>query len=330
MGWLATTPTAWPLPVVQDVLDHLVHVVRLVVGVRDEGVQRPVVLGGGREVGVLGEGGRLGEVVGGEVGQEGLHVFDGVLLVPGHVVGHAGAGVVGARPAQLLEADVLARHRLDHVGSGDEHVRGLIDHHREVGDGGGVDRAARAGADDEGDLRDDARGVDVAAEDLGEEAERRDALLDAGAAAVVDADDRAAGLQREVHDLHDLLAVHLAERAAEDREVLRVDADGAAVHGAVAGDDAVAVRAGGVDAEAGRAVPRELVELGERPLVDEQIDPLPGRQLPLGVLLGHRPRRSGVRGLLRPPPEVGDLACGGVDVGFRHGPRLLLVLGDLR
>jgi hypothetical protein len=48
-------------------------------------------------------------------------------------------------------------------------------------------------------------------------------------------------LQREVHHLHDLLAVYLTQGAAEDGEVLREDGHRAALDGAVAGDDAVAV-----------------------------------------------------------------------------------------
>ncbi len=91
---------------------------------------------------------------------------------------------------------------------------------------GGVDGSARAGADHEGDLGDDAGGVGVAAEDLAVGAERGDAFLDAGAAGVVDADDGAAGLQGEVHDLGDLLAVDLAQGAAEDGEVLGEHGDG--------------------------------------------------------------------------------------------------------
>ena len=102
--------------------------------------------------------------------------------------------------------------------------------------------AAGAGAHDQRDLRDHAGGVHVAPEDLAVQAERDDALLDARAGALVDADDRAAGLDGEVHHLGDLLAVDLAERAAEDREVLGEHADLAAVDGAVAGDHAVAVR----------------------------------------------------------------------------------------
>ena len=186
-------------------------------------------------------GGRLLEVVARQVGQQRLDVVDGVLLVGAHVVRDAGLGVVRARAAEVLEGDVLAGDRLDDVGAGDEHVRGLVDHHGEVGDRGGVDRATGARAHDQRDLRDHAGGVHVAAEDLAVEAERDHALLDARAAGVVEPDDGAADLHREVHDLDDLLAEDLAEGAAEDGEVLREHRHRAALDGAVAGDDAVAV-----------------------------------------------------------------------------------------
>lgn len=48
-------------------------------------------------------------------------------------------------------------------------------------------------------------------EDLAVQAERDDAFLDARAGALVDADQRTAGTQGQVHDLDDLLAVDLAE-----------------------------------------------------------------------------------------------------------------------
>src|SRR5690606_10924455 len=112
-----------------------------------------------------------------------------------------------------------------------------------------------------------------------------DAFLDAGAAGIVDADHGAAGLEGEVHDLDDLLAVDLAEGSAEDGEILGEDGDRAAVDGAVARDDAVAVGAVGVEAEVGGAVPGELVQFDEGPLVEQEVDPLTGRQLALGVLL---------------------------------------------
>ena len=229
----------------------------------------------------------------------------------------AGLGVVGAGAAELLHRDVLAGDGLDDVGAGDEHVRGLVDHDREVGDGGGVDVPAGAVAHDQADLRDDAGGVHVAAEDLAVQAEGDDALLDAGAGALVDADDRAAGLDGEVHHLDDLLAVDLAQGAAEDREVLGEHADLAAVDRAVAGDDAVAVRAVLLQPEGGRAVPGELVELDEGALVEEQLDALAGGLAALGVLLLDRLRRAGVHGLVEAPLQVGELAGGRVDVDVR-------------
>ena len=135
-------------------------------------------------------------------------------------VGDARLRVVGHRAAELLERRLLARDRLDHVGARDEHVRGLLDHEDEVRHGRGVDGAARARAHDQRDLRDHAGALDVADEDVAVGAQRDDALLDARAARVVDADDRAADLGRQVHDLAHLLGHDLAERAAEDREVL--------------------------------------------------------------------------------------------------------------
>jgi hypothetical protein len=156
--------------------------------------------------------------------------------------------------------------------------------------------------------------VNVPAEDLREQAERDDAFLDPRAAAVVDPDDRAAVLQREVHDLDDLLAVDLAERAAEDREVLRIHAHGTAVDRAVSRDDSVAVRTVLLQAEVGGAVAGELVQLRETPLVQQEIDPFAGGQLALRVLLLHRPLRARVRRLRGAALEVRDLPRGRVDV----------------
>ena len=211
------------LLVVEHRGDHVVHVVGLVRGVRDDRVEGPVEVGE-LHVGLLVELRSRVEVVLRQVGQQRLDVLDRVLLVGGHVVGVAGLGVVGPGAAEVLHRHVLAGDGLDDVGPGDEHRGGLVDHDREVGDGGGVDVAAGAVAHDHADLRDDAGGVHVAAEDLAVEAEGDHALLDPGAGAFVDADDRAAGLHGEVHHLGDLLAVDLAQRAAEDREVLAEDA----------------------------------------------------------------------------------------------------------
>ena len=267
------------------------------------------------ELGQLVVGRRVVEVVAGQVGQQRLHVVDRVGLVGAHVVGDTALGVVRPRAAELLELHVLAGDRLDDVRTGDEHVRGLVDHHGEVGDGGGVDGAAGARPHDQRDLRDDARGQHVAPEDLAVEPEGDDALLDARAAGVVDADHRDAGLERQVHDLDDLLAEDLAEGPAEDGEVLREDADLATVDGAVAGDDAVAVRPPLGDAEGCRAVPGQRVGLDEGALVEQGVDALASGLLAARVLRVDGLGRAGVAGLVHLVAQLRQLARGRVEVG---------------
>ncbi len=161
--------------------------------------------------------------------------------------------------------------------------------------------------------------MDVAAEDLCIQPERHHSLLDAGAAGVVDADQRAADLHGQVHDLDDLLAEHLAQRPAEHREVLGENADLPAVDRAVAGDDAVAIRPVLLLPKGHRPVARERVELDERVLVQQRRDPLARCVLALGVLLLDRPGRPGMHLLVVASHQVGELACGRVDIGVGQG-----------
>ena len=196
---------------------------------------------------------------------------------------------VGA--AQLVVRHLFVGHRLHHVGAGHEHVADAAHHEHEIGERGRVDRAAGAGTEDGGDLRHDARGQRVAQEDVGVAAERGDALLDAGAAGVVEPDDRRAVADGEIHHLADLRGVGLRERAAEDGEVLGEDVDQAAVDPAPPGHDAVAERLLGRHAEVGGAVGDEAVEFGEGAGIEQQVEPLAGGELALLVLLGDAVRR---------------------------------------
>ncbi len=334
------------LPVVQDAGDHAVHVIGLVGRVRNE----PVELGihvrdlTGRLVVAAPAHGRAHpgppqhrrvlKVVGRQVGQQLAGEAEAVILVLGLVVGDARLDVVGVGAAELLEADFLPGHGLDHVGPRDEHVRGALDHQGEVGDRGRVDGTAGARAHDQRDLRDHARGDHVTVKDLGEQAERDHALLDPRPAAVVDADHRAPGLQRVVHHLDDLLAVDLAERPAEHGEVLAEHADRPAVDGAVAGDDAVAVGPVGRHVEVGGAVPGQLVELGERAGVEQPVDPLPRRHLAPRVLPLDGSLGSGVDRVVPAPLQVGYLARGrvrGILAGLAGGRRgVVLGSGGMR
>src|SRR5262249_18982301 len=264
------------LAVVDHHADDVFDVVRLRRLVRDEGVE----LGGPA-------GDRVHRIVVGrrvrvrlrQEAEEVARVLERGLLVGRRQVRNTRLGRVRGRAAELLEAHVLAGDRLHHVGAGDEHVRRSLHHQYEVGDRGRVDGAPGARAHDEGDLRHDTRGLDVAPEDLRVAGERDDALLDPRAAGVVDADDGAPVLHGQVHDLADLLREHLRERAAEHREVLREDEDLAAQDGSVPGDHGVPPGPVVTHPELDLAMTDEAIELDARARVEELLYPLAREQL---------------------------------------------------
>ena len=344
VGWLATNPTEAPLDAAEgadDVLgalgldleelavvghggDHVAHVVGGARRVRDDRVEGEVGLGQRvRDLPLLDLGGLDGgelAVVAGQVADQLLDPLEGVGVVGGGVVGVAGGGHVHLGAAELGLGDLLAGDGGDHVRAGDEHLRRVADHDHEVGQRGRVGVAAGAGAHDHGDLRDHARGAHVVVEGLRDEVERDHAVLDARAGALVEADQRAAGLAGQLLQLGHLLAVDLAEGAAEDGAVLGEHADLAAVDGAPAADDAVRDRAAPVHPEGVGAVAGQLVDLDEAALVEQDVQALAGGQPPLVVHLVHGGLAHRQADLGAPPAQV-VVALGGRRRGGEHRRR---------
>ena len=213
-------------------------------------------------------------------------------------VAHAAGRVVRHGPAQLLLGHVLMGHGLDHVRPGDEHVARIRHHENEIRDRRRIDRAARARPHDRRDLRDHAAGQRIAQEDIGIPRERDDALLNARAAGIVEPDHRRSGLEREVHDLANLLRVGLRERPSEHREVLREDVHQPPMDAPVPGDETVAGNDLLVHAEIAAAVRHQLVQFFESVLIQQQFDALARAQFAFLVL----PRAP-----LRPAPLLGGL-----------------------
>lgn len=126
------------------------HVVRLVRRIRDDRVELEILLG---ERVLDGSGDRVGRcharcrglVVRRQVGEQILDVVEGVLLVASDVVGDTRLDHVGVGATEVFHGDVFAGDGLDDVGAGDEHLAGLVDHHHEVGQGGGVDVTTGSG-----------------------------------------------------------------------------------------------------------------------------------------------------------------------------------------
>ena len=206
--------------------------------------------------------------------------------------------------------------RLDDVRTRDEHVRRLLHHENEIGDGGRVDGAARARPHDGRELGDHPRRERVAQEDVGVAGQRHDAFLDPGAARIVQPDDGHARLHGQVHDLADLPRVGFREGAAEHREVLGEDKHRPPVDAPGARDDAVARDPLLVHAEVPALMDDEPVDLREGALVEEELQALPRGLLAGTVLPGDALRPSGQLGRLVPAVEFLEAALEG------HGRRL--------
>ena len=111
------------------------------------------------------------------------------------------------------------------------------------------------------------------------------------------------GLEREIHDLADLLRVALGKRAAEDREILRKDIDQPAVYAAVAGHEAVSRHHLLVHTEIAAAVGDQLIEFLEGAFVEQQLDALAGGELALLVLARAALRPAALLGGRVAPPQ---------------------------
>ena len=170
-------------------------------------------------------------------------------------------------PTKGLQCHLLAGDGLDHIWTGYEHVTCVANHENEVGHCRGIDRTTGARAQDHADLWNDAGRSDIAPENSAEGCQRNNTFLDARSTSVVEADHGRADAFGQVHHLVDLLAEHLAERAAENGEVLAEHDDLAPLDGAPTGDHAVgegALREPNVV----RPMPRQHVELMERTRIE--------------------------------------------------------------
>ena len=263
--------------VIDDATDHFEHVVGLpFVGGHDGG--EPLggfAFGAGGGVGVDR---RLAFAVGRQVGEHGARVVDGIRFVLAEVVGHAGHPVMHFAAAEVGHGDGLAGRGLDHVRSGDEHVRVLAGHDDEVRQCRAIDGATGAGAEDQAQLGHEAAGLAGLAEDAAVLGQGGHTFLDAGATGVHDGHDRHFEVDGHVHQSADLLAFGGAEGTALDGEVLGVDGDFAAVDLAEAGDD------GRTGVAAGDVAALEATDLLKRASVEEQVKAFARGFLAFGVL----------------------------------------------
>ena len=120
------------LAIVHRLGDGFLDVVRLVGVVGHQRVEAAV---GALDAVLRRARGRLLAVAGRDVVEEAPQHEQRLDIVLERQVGHAAAGGVGQRAAQFLGRHGFVRHRLHHLGGGDEHVAGVLDHEDEVGHG---------------------------------------------------------------------------------------------------------------------------------------------------------------------------------------------------
>ncbi|CFE53334.1 Uncharacterised protein [Mycobacterium tuberculosis] len=291
--------------VVEDPQQDLVHVVGHVVRVRHDRVEFQIVAGDfGFQPGV--DDRRFVEAVGRQKRQKVPHVLVCGGLGLHHLMDVAVARLVVGAP-QLVEADVLTGDVLDDVGAGDEHVTLVAHRHHQIGLDRRIHRSPSAFAQNDGDLRHQPTEQFVAAPQLGVPGQRGDGVLDAGAAGVVDADDRAADHRAPLHQPGHLAAKHLPDGAAEHGLVVREHADRPAVDEAMSGDHAVPVERVGVT---GGAAQRS--DLHEATRIDQLVDAGAGTRDALLVALGGGLLTAGFLGQLQAFAQLRQLLGGGV------------------
>src|SRR5262245_4845408 len=197
---------------------------------------------------------------------------------------HAAPAGMGLGAPQRLFGDFFVSYCLDHVRARDEHVAVGLQHEDKIGDRRRIHGAAGARSHNRGELRHHARSHDITLKYFSVSRQAVDALLNARAAGVVDANDRRAVLHRHVHYLADLLRHHPAETATEHGEVLGIDVNQTAVDGAVTGDDRVAQVLLLVQAEIDAVVRAQTIDLDKTTVVEQNIEALARQELSLLVL----------------------------------------------
>jgi len=270
------------LAVVDKAADNILHVVRRIRVVRNERVEALIlavrIIAGINKRSLL-------HVVAREEGEQVADLLDAVLIVLRSKVRNAGTAVVRHCAAEFLCRNLFRRNGLNNSRAGDEHLARVLHHVDEVCERRAVNSAARAGSHNDGNLRDNTRGLRVAVEDAAVARESINRLLNTRAARIVDSDAGCAHLHGKVHDLPDLVRMLLAERAALDREVLCKRIDETAVDRAVARNNTFARQFLLLLAEVGAAMTYEHVELDEGILIEEQVQALTRGEFALCMLL---------------------------------------------
>src|SRR5215211_794509 len=113
--------------------------------------------------------------------------------------------VVSDSSTECFLRDLFMSHCLDHVRTGNEHVRRVFDHDIEIGNGRTVDSPSGTWSHDATDLRDHTARERIAQKDICISTETDNTFLNPGTTRVVQPDNRSTDLHCQIHHLADFL-----------------------------------------------------------------------------------------------------------------------------
>ena len=192
--------------------------------------------------------------------------------------------VLDLRPAELLLADIFVQGGLADIRPGHKHMAEFVNHDDEVRQGRRIDCAAGARPHNGGNLWHDAGHDRIAVKNFAVAMFGVDTFLDAATAGIMQADDGAAGFQRQIEYFADLGGMHFSQRAAKNGEVIRVHIDEAPIDFPIARDDPVAVAGVFLHAEVDATVLNKTINFNKSPRIKQECQAFPNKQLPLLVL----------------------------------------------
>ena len=254
--------------------DDFVHIVRLIRIVRNDFIEK--ILQTVNRVGTF-QTGSLFHIILGHITDEGTNHLHGLFFRFGREVRHTGFRGVHARAAQIFLRHILARHCLDYLRPGEEHIRGILHHQDEIGQCRGIYRSACTRTENAGNLRNHTGCLDVTLEDIGITAQSVDTFLDTCAARIIDTDTRRTHFHGLIHHLTDFLGHGLRQRASVHREVLGKYINQTPVDSAASGHYPVSQILFLLHAEVGATMKLEHVHFLETAFIQQHVDTLASR-----------------------------------------------------
>ena len=200
-------------------------------------------------------------------------------------MGHTADRSMRHRSPQLLLTDQFMRHRLNHIRPGNEHMTVPPDHKNKIGQSRRITRPPGTRSENSRNLRNHTRRHGIAKKNTRIPGQALHPLLNTRAARIIQSDHRSTVLQSQILHLHDLPSILRTQRTPEHRKIISIHKHEPALDPAIPRHDPVPGNPRPVHSIILTPVHHELVQLIKRSRIQQQVDPLPRRQLTGRMLL---------------------------------------------